>query len=61
VEYENPALIALLRGAPPHALEPEIGSGDDGLAPARGLLFALLIAIISWAAVAVVVWVATKL
>lgn len=60
--YDNPALIALLRSASkPVAAEdaPEPQSGEwaeDDLSPARGVVVSLLIGMLMWSAIGAAIW-----
>ena len=61
-DYENPALIALLRSAStPAALDdapdPKEGwQGEDDLSPARGVAVSLLIGVAMWSAIGAAIW-----
>jgi len=60
--YDNPALIALLRSASkPAAIEdapePQSGvRGEDDLSPARGVVMSLLIGMVMWSAIGAAIW-----
>jgi hypothetical protein len=56
-EYENPALVALLRepAAVPVEANPAADTGDD-LNPARGLAIGTVMGAIMWGALGMTIW-----
>ena len=64
--YENPALIAMLRSASkPVAIQdeptPEGRREEDDLAPARGMAVSLLVGMLMWSAIAAGIWALLRL
>jgi hypothetical protein len=57
VNYTQPALIDLLRAPPPSAsVDKGVNGTDEQLAPARGIVFGIMLAVPLWCALGAAAW-----